>query len=132
LRIGDTREVEQWVAAGSVELGVIGAPPARPGLAAEPWVKDELVAIVARRHPLARRRTLPGAALAGEPYIAREEGSSTRAVAERSLADLGVTLRPGMELGSTEAVREAVAAGPGAFGVARPAVGTRDPRGAAL
>src|SRR5213078_4700122 len=70
LRIGDTREVEQWVAAGSVELGAIGA----------------------RRHPLARRRALPGAALAGEPYIAREEGSSTRAVAERSLADLGVTL----------------------------------------
>src|SRR5213078_3480250 len=41
LRIGDTREVEQWVAAGSVELGVIGAAPARPGLVAEPWVKDE-------------------------------------------------------------------------------------------
>jgi len=132
LRIGDTREVEQWVAAGSVELGVIGAPPARPGLAAEPWVKDELVAIVARRHPLARRRTLPGAALAGEPYIAREEGSSTRAVAERSLADLGVTLRPVMELGSTEAVREAVAAGLGVSVVSRHAVRTRDPRVVAI
>ncbi len=31
LRIGDTREVEQWVAAGSVELGVIGTAPIRPG-----------------------------------------------------------------------------------------------------
>src|SRR6266511_4218705 len=101
LRIGDTREVEQWVAAGSVELGVIGAAPARPGLAAEPWVKDELVAIVTRRHPLARRRTLAGAALAGQPYIAREEGSSTRAVAERALVDLGGIVRRGMERGST-------------------------------
>jgi DNA-binding transcriptional LysR family regulator len=128
LRIGDTREVEQWVAAGSVELGVIGAAPVSPGLAAEPWVKDELVAIVARRHPLARQRTLSGAALAGEPYIAREEGSSTRAVAERSLAELGVTLRPVMELGSTEAVREAVAAGLGVSVVSRHAVRTRDPR----
>src|SRR3989449_10421369 len=96
LRIGDTREVEQWVAAGSVELGVIGAAPLRLGLTAEPWVKDELVAIVGRRHPLARRRTLAGAALAGQPYIAREEGSSTLAGAERALADLGVTLRPVM------------------------------------
>ena len=128
LRIGDTREVEQWVAAGSVELGVIGAAPVRPGLTAEPWVKDELVAIVASRHPLARRRTLPGAALADEPYIAREEGSSTRAVAERFLADAGVTLRPVMELGSTEAVREAVAAGLGVSVVSRHAVRTRDPR----
>src|SRR3989441_9711452 len=70
LRIGDTREVEQWVAAGAVELGVIGAAPVSPGLAAEPWVKDELVAIVARRNKLARRRTLPAVALTGEPYIA--------------------------------------------------------------
>src|SRR5712664_2748884 len=35
LRIGDTREVEQWVAAGSVELGVIGATPVSPGLTSE-------------------------------------------------------------------------------------------------
>ncbi len=128
LRIGDTREVEQWVAAGGVELGVIGAAPVRPGLAAEPWVKDELVAIVARRHELAHRRTLPAAALAGEPYISREEGSSTRAVAERFFAESGVTLRPVMQLGSTEAVREAVAAGLGVSVVSRHAVRTRDPR----
>jgi len=132
LRIGDTREVEQWVAAGAVEIGVIGAAPLRPGLAAEPWVKDELVAIVARRHRLAHRRTLPGAALAGEPYISREEGSSTRAVAERFLAESGVTLRPVMELGSTEAVREAVAAGLGVSIVSRHAVRTRDPRVVAI
>ena len=132
LRIGDTREVEQWVVAGLVELGVIGAAPVSPGLAAEPWVKDELVAIVGRRHPLARRRTLSASALTGEPYISREEGSSTRAVAERSLADLGVTLRPVMELGSTEAVREAVAAGLGVSVVSRHAVRTRDPRVVAI
>src|SRR3989442_5207237 len=132
LRIGDTREVEQWVAAGSVELGVIGAAPVSPGLAAEPWVKDELVAIVARRHPLARRRTLVGAALAGQPYIAREEGSSPRAVAQRSLGNLGVTLRPGSELGSTEAVRAAVAAGLRVSVVSRHAVRRGDPRVGAI
>jgi DNA-binding transcriptional LysR family regulator len=132
LRIGDTREIEQWVAAGSVELGVIGEAPVRPGIAAEPWVKDELVAIVARRHPLARRHTVRGTALAGEPYISREEGSSTRAVAERFLAQQGVKLRPAMELGSTEAVREAVAAGLGVSVVSRHAVRVRDPRVVAL
>ena len=128
LRIGDTRQVEDWVAAGAVELGVVGAPPQRAGLSAEPWVKDELVAIVARRHKLARRRTLPASALADEPYISREEGSSTRAVAERFFAESGVTLRPVMQLGSTEAVREAVAAGLGVSVVSRHAVRTRDPR----
>jgi DNA-binding transcriptional LysR family regulator len=132
LRIGDTREVEQWVAGGAVEIGVIGAAPVRPGLLTEPWVKDELVVIVARRHALARRRTLPAAALAAEPYISREEGSSTRAVAEQFFAEAGVTFRPVMELGSTEAVREAVAAGLGVSVVSRHAVRTRDPRVVAI
>ena len=132
LRIGDTREIEQWVAAGTVELGVIGEAPVRPGLAAEPWVKDELVAIVARRHPLGRRRGVRGVALAGAPYISREEGSSTRAVAERFLAELGVTVHPVMELGSTEAVREAVAAGLGVSVVSRHAIRPGDKRVVAL
>jgi len=132
LRIGNTREIEEWVAAGMVELGVIGEAPIRRGLAVEPWVKDELVAIVARRHPLAHRRAVRAAALLREPYIAREEGSSTRGVAERFLAGLGVTLQPAMELGSTEAVREAVAAALGVSVVSRHAVPPLDPRVVAI
>jgi DNA-binding transcriptional LysR family regulator len=132
LRIGDTREVEQWVAAGSLELGVTGAPPVGSGLVAEPWVKDELVAIVARRHPLARRRSVRAAVLARDPYISREEGSSTRSIAEQLFGELGVHLRPAMELGSTEAVREAVAAGLGVSVVSRHAVRAGDARVVAL
>lgn len=128
LRIGDTREIERWVAAGEVELGVIGEAPLLAGLVAEPWVQDELVVIVSRRHPLARRRSVAAAALAAEPYIAREEGSSTRGVAERYLAERGLVLMPAMELGSTEAIREAVAAGLGVAVVSRHAVRARDPR----
>src|SRR6267378_6041060 len=113
LEISDTREIERAVAVGQLELGVIGEAPLVPGLAAEPWVKDELVLIVPRGHPFARRRSVRAPAIAAEPYIAREEGSSTRGVAERYLARLGVKLTPAMELGSTEAIREAVAAGLG-------------------
>src|SRR2546425_8803965 len=57
-----------------------------------------------------------------------EEGSSTRGVAERYLARVGVTLTPAMELGSTEAIREAVAAGLGVALVSRHAVLARDRR----
>jgi DNA-binding transcriptional LysR family regulator len=99
-----------------------------PELVAEPWVRDELVLIVPRHHPFARRRSLQPRALAGEAYIVREEGSSTRGVAERYLARLGVTLLPAMELGSTEAIREAVAAGLGVALVSRHAVRARDRR----
>ena len=132
LRISDSREIERWVAAGEVELGVIGEAVLLPGLAAEPWVRDELVLIVPRRHSLARRRSVRPTLLAREPYIAREEGSSTRVVAERYLDRLGVSLKPAMELGSTEAIREAVAAGLGVALVSRHAVLSRDRRIVAL
>src|SRR5207245_7062321 len=94
LQIGGTREIERSVAAGQLELGVIGDAPLVTGLAAEPWVKDELVLIVPRGHRFARRRAVTAPAIAGEPYIAREEGSSTRGVAERYLAPPGVTPHP--------------------------------------
>src|SRR5690348_11952027 len=132
LRISDTREIERWVAAGDVELGVIGEAPLIPGLVAERWVRDELVLIVPRRHRLSRRRAVSAAAITGEPYIAREQGSSTRDVAERYLRRLGTTLTPVMELGSTEAIREAVAAGLGVALVSRHAVLPRDRRIVAL
>jgi DNA-binding transcriptional LysR family regulator len=128
LRISDSRDIERWVAGGQVELGVIGEAPLVPGLVAEPWVQDELVLIVPRGHPVARRRAVSPVALAGEPYITREEGSSTRGVAERYLSRLRVTLTPAMELGSTEAIREAVAAGLGIALVSRHAVLARDRR----
>jgi DNA-binding transcriptional LysR family regulator len=111
-----------------VELGVIGEAPLVRGLAAQPWLEDELVLIVPRRHALARRRPVRPQAVAGEPYIVREEGSSTRAVAERYLAERGVVVTPAMELGSTEAIWEAVAAGLGLAVVSRHAVRARDPR----
>jgi DNA-binding transcriptional LysR family regulator len=80
LRIGDTRVIERWVAAGEVELGVIGEAPLLPGLAAQPWMQDELVLIVPRRHRLARRRAVSALAIAGEPYIAREEARAPAAL----------------------------------------------------
>jgi len=128
LKIGDTREIERLVAVGELELGVIGEAPLVHGLVATPWVGDEMVLIVPRGHPLARRRSVPPEALAAEPYIAREEGSSTRAVAERYLAERGVGVKAAMELGSTEAIREAVAAGLGVAVVSRHAVRAHDPR----
>jgi len=128
LQISDTGEIERSVAAGQVELGVIGEAPLLPGLAAERWVQDELVLIVPRGHAFARQRAVRATAIAEEPYIARAAGSSTRGVAERYLARLGVTLTPAMELGSTEAIREAVAAGLGVALVSRHAVLARDRR----
>jgi DNA-binding transcriptional LysR family regulator len=129
LRIRNTTEVEKWVANGEVELGVVGDDTDLDhGFAADPWLEDELIVLLNEGHPLASRRTLPASALAVEPCIAREEGSSTRRATERVFDEQGLTLKPRMELGSTEAIREAVAAGLGFALVSKYAAARNDPR----
>ncbi len=128
LRIENSRAIERWVADGEVDLGVIGEFPLLESLTATPWIEDRLVLIVPRHHRLATRRSVAPGQLAGEALIAREEGSSTQRIAERYLADRGVALTTAMALGSTEAIREAVAAGLGIAIVSRLTVPRNDRR----
>ena len=91
-------------------------------LAVTPFQRDELVVVAPAGHPLARRRVLDAAALAAEPLIVREPGSSTRETLERALAASGRGVSVLFELGSTEAILQAVAAGLGASVVSELAV----------
>jgi DNA-binding transcriptional LysR family regulator len=87
-----------------------------------PWRDDELVVISEPNHPLAARRRVRLDDLASEPFIVRERGSGTREVAERALAFHGARLTVAMQLASTEAIKQAVAAGLGLAIVSRSAI----------
>lgn len=113
LRIANSRVIEEQVRANELDLGVVGGHGLRPGeecLAA--GVLDELVLIVPPGHPWARRRLDPSR-LAHERLLTREEGSATRQVTERALQHAGVKVGRTMELGHTEAIKQAVMAGLG-------------------
>ncbi|HIH2749425.1 TPA: LysR family transcriptional regulator substrate-binding protein, partial [Burkholderia lata] len=70
---------------------------------------DPLVLVVHRSHRLAARETVTLAALAGETLLLREAGSRTRALMEHVLKQAGIGLPANaIELGSREAIREAV------------------------
>jgi DNA-binding transcriptional LysR family regulator len=64
-------------------------------------------------HPWARRREIQPALLDGQRLLIREEGSATRQVTERALQRAGGHIRSAMELGHTEAIKQAVMAGLG-------------------
>ena len=84
---------------------------------------ERLIAIPYRRHPvlvfmssdhrLARRKSVRMRELAGEPFVARELGSTTRRAFEAAAEEQGITLRTIIEIGSREAIREAVLRGIG-------------------
>jgi len=114
LQIANSRLIEERVRARELDLGVVGGhmlPPGQECLAA--GLLDELVLVVAPRHPWARQREVAPSRLAAEPLLMREEGSATRRVTERALRQAGIAFRTAMELDHTEAIKQAVMAGLG-------------------
>lgn len=116
LKIGDTRSVSEDVIAGTVEMGVVGALSPNKQLTQDKLMDDHLTLIVPASHPLAEKEAVSIKSIADAPFIIREQGSGTRKFFEKVLADAGIgldSLNISGQLGSTEAVREAIKAGLG-------------------
>ncbi|MCH9018749.1 MAG: LysR family transcriptional regulator [Proteobacteria bacterium] len=95
-------------------------------LHAIPHTRQPVVVFVPSGHEWANRRSIKLAELEGRAMVLREEGSSTRQVFEKALAEAGVEPRVVLEIGSREALQEAVAAGLGIGVISKAELG-RDP-----
>lgn len=78
-----------------------------------PYRRHPVAAFMRKEHRLARHKSIKIAALEGEPLIIRERGSTTRRAFEQALAAAKIKPRNVMEIGSREAIREAVIRGIG-------------------
>lgn len=109
LEVANSTSVIQRIHDGSADLGFIETTSPVHNLEEQVVGTDELIAVVARTHPWARRGTVPVEALAATPLVTREAGSGTREAFEAALADLDLGPPTAvLELGSTSAVRSAV------------------------
>jgi len=97
------------------DLYIMSRPPDDIDLEDHVFLPNPLVLIASRAHPLARRRGLQLPALRGTRFILREQGSGTRLATDAHFRKQRFTPAQRLELGSNEAVREAVA---GELGVA--------------
>ncbi len=79
-----------------------------------PLKPDNLVLFVAAGHPWSTRRSVRLEELKTQTILLREKGSTTRAILEQALSRSGIKLKQSLEIGSREAIREAVAVGLGA------------------
>lgn len=128
LEIADSTEIGQMILDGKIEAGTIGITLENPVLRQEYLFKDELVVIAPRQHPLTKKKSITLEDFVEEPLIVREAGSGTRLAIENKLIEKGIApdkLKIRLELGSTEAVINAVAAGLGISLVSRFAVKSR-------
>lgn len=127
LSFGNSERVLQELLDRRSDVAVLPDIRADARLHALPFRSDRLVVFVARDHAWAARRSLRLAEIDGQRLVLREPGSMTRAVFERAMAEAGIEPGEVLEIGSREAVREAVAAGLG-IGVVFESEFGHDPR----
>jgi DNA-binding transcriptional LysR family regulator len=95
------------------DLYIMGVPPDDLDINSEPLIGNPLVVVSPASHPLATRRRVRFSELADQVFLMREEGSGTRITIERLFAEKQTPLKVKMELGSNEAIKQAVAGGLG-------------------
>jgi DNA-binding transcriptional LysR family regulator len=115
----NTRAITRALLERRLDIALVEGPVEHPRIVARRWQSDELVVIAPPGHGLVSRRGVAVRELAAERFVVREPGSGTREVAERALSAHGVHPAVALQLGSTEAVKQAVAAGLGLAIVSR-------------
>jgi DNA-binding transcriptional LysR family regulator len=113
LDIGNTAQIVGRLRTGTLDTAFVEGPVSGSDLSVRPWRDDTLVVVAAADHPLCGRQPVTLDELIRVTFVLREPGSGTREVVEAALRERGVEVRVAMELGSTEAVKQAVAAGLG-------------------
>ena len=95
------------------DLYVMSQPPADMDLHDQVFMPNPLVVIAPQGHALARRKALALRELAAQRFILRERGSGTRMTVDAHFQRQRFRPELRLELGSNEAIREAVAGGLG-------------------
>jgi DNA-binding transcriptional LysR family regulator len=113
LLVDNREEVSRLLIANEIDLAIMGRPPADLEAEAVNIAPHPLVIIAGADHPLAGRSRIPVKDMALETMIVRESGSGTRSAMEEFFAQHAVKPRIGMEMGSNEAIKQAVVAGLG-------------------
>lgn len=113
LKISNRERILQRLSNNEDDLYILGQPPEHIEVCAEPFLENPLVVLAPSDHPLVKKKNISSQRLTEEPFLMRELGSGTRLAAERFFKEKGLTLKIRMELGSNEAIKQAVAGGLG-------------------
>ncbi|MHB8378622.1 MAG: LysR family transcriptional regulator [Acidimicrobiales bacterium] len=120
LQMGNSAHVTEVVLHGGADVGFVEGRGAHPELSSRVMMSDDLVVVVAPLSTLAKRRKpLTPSELSTVPLVLREAGSGTREVLEVAMRAHNLSVTPVIQLGSTTAIKAAVASGAGAAVLSR-------------
>ncbi|WP_293796166.1 LysR substrate-binding domain-containing protein [uncultured Bosea sp.] len=113
VKLGNSAEVLDDLASYRCDVAVLAYIDEDDRLLTIPYRRHPVAVFVRRDHRFGACDSIRLAELEGEPMIVREQGSTTRRAFEEALAGTGTKPRLVMEIGSREAIREAVIHGLG-------------------
>ncbi len=112
VQTGSTPKIIRAIEDNTIDVGLVTLPAAGRALDITPIITEELVAVAAADDTRLPQEVTPEA-LAQLPTIMYTSGGSTRWLMDDWFARAGFTLKPAMELGVEEAIKELVGAGLG-------------------
>lgn len=95
------------------DLYIMSQVPEHLDVHCEAFLENPLVVLAPVNHPLASEKNIPISRLASEPFIMREPGSGTRRAVQQLFDAQDVDVKVKLELGSNEAIKQAIAGGLG-------------------
>ena len=108
VEIGNSQQILDALLDFRVDLAVSSQRVDDPRLARRTIADDPLVIVAHCRHPLAAQEVVRLADVAAHTLLLREPGSRTREATETALKRIGVAPRMLIEIGSREAIYEAI------------------------
>ena len=113
LKVSNRERILERLSDNLDDLYILGQPPENLDVEYEPFLDNPLVVLAPGTHPLAAKKNIPLKQIAQEPFIMREPGSGTRMAVERLFHKYNIELNMRMELGSNEAIKQAIVGGLG-------------------
>ncbi|HEX3953921.1 MAG TPA: LysR family transcriptional regulator [Stellaceae bacterium] len=111
VRTGNTPDILKALEENALDVALVTLPAPGRSLVVEKLLNDEIVAVFAAG--VEPPHAVTAAALADLPVVLYEPGGNARRVIDDWFRRAGVSLKPVMELGNIEAIKQLVAAGLG-------------------
>lgn len=104
LKEAGSRDTEDAVLRGDLELGVVTLPVRSSELTVRPWVRDRIVLVAGKGHPWANKRKVTAPNLDAQTIVGFEAGTAVRRLIDGALRQVNVQVNVAMELRSVGAI----------------------------
>lgn len=113
LQVTNHEGILERMTANLDDLYIMSQLPEHLDIHFQPFLENPLMVFAPVNHPLSTETNISLERLAQEPFIMREPGSGTRRAIQSLLEENGIKVKVKLELGSNEAIKQAIAGGLG-------------------